>query len=345
MQSLTLTVPDDWHSHLRDEEFLQRTVTDTARFFKRAIIMPNLKPPVISVLDAEQYNQRILQHIPDNSSFTPLLTLYLTPDLTPDEVKKAKESGIIYACKLYPQGATTNSDFGVSDIQDIYPALEAMQKYQLPLLIHGEIPNHDVDIFDREKLFIETTLIQLQKDFPDLKMVLEHISTRTAVDFVLASGNNLAATITPQHLLLNRNDILAGGIKPHNYCLPIAKREEDRLALRKAATSGNSKFFLGTDSAPHTIENKETSCGCAGTYTAFHAIPLYLEVFDDENALEKFEGFASIYGAEHYGLPINSEKITFKKQPWTIPESLPFGNSTVVPLLAEKTLKWQLSDD
>lgn len=341
MQSLTFTLPDDWHCHFRDGDFLTRTVADTSRAFRRAIVMPNLKPPVLRVDDAERYLKLISAHITDTNAFTPLMTLYINDALTADDIQKAKSSGCIYACKLYPQGATTHSDAGVSDISAIYPVLEAMQQHQLPLLIHGEIPEADVDIFDREKLFIETTLTQLQKDFPELKMVLEHISTKTAVEFVRAAGNHLAATITPQHLLLNRNDILAGGIKPHNYCLPVAKREEDRLALRAAAVSGNPKFFLGTDSAPHTLENKQSACGCAGTYSAFHAIPLYLEVFEQEHALDRFEAFASQFGANYYGLPVNTQQVTYIKQPWTVPESLPFGDSTVVPLLAGHTLQWQ----
>jgi dihydroorotase len=342
MQSITITTPDDWHVHLRDNQFLKTTVADTSHFFNRAIIMPNLKPPVTTVDAAHAYLNRIQQCIPDDTVFNPLLTLYLTQDLTADEIKKAKDSKIIFACKLYPQGATTNSNFGVDDIKSIYPVLEAMQEHQLPLLIHGEVAHAHVDIFDREKLFIEDILTPLLKDFPHLKMVLEHISTQTAVEFVLAAPDNVAATITPQHLLLNRNDILAGGIKTHNYCLPVVKREHDRLALVKAATSGNKKFFLGTDSAPHTVETKETTCGCAGIYSAFHAIPLYLEVFDTVNALDKFEAFASHFGAQFYGLPRNTDTITLCKKPWHVPESLPFGDNTVVPLLAGQTLQWQL---
>lgn len=345
MQSITLTTPDDWHSHLRDYEFLTTTVTDTCHYFGRAIIMPNLKPPVTTLVDAKKYYERITACIPPEKKFTPLLTLYLTPTLTPDEIKKAKTSGLIYACKLYPQGATTNSDFGVTDIKTCYPTLEAMQQYQLPLLIHGELPNHDIDIFDREARFIEKTLTQLLKDFPQLKIVLEHISTQTAVDFVASGPAHLAATITPHHLLLNRNDLLAGGIKPHNYCLPIIKRETDRQALVQAAMSGSHKFFLGTDSAPHTVDNKQSACGCAGIYSAYHAIPLYLEIFERENALNKFEAFASHYGADFYGLPRNTTHITLHKKPWQVPDSLSFGNQRVVPLLAGHTLQWQLTDD
>lgn len=345
MQSITLTTPDDWHSHLRDHEFLATTVADTCRYFGRAIIMPNLKPPVTNVIDAKNYLKRIKNCIPAEKNFTPLLTLYLTPQLTPNEIKEAKESGIIYAVKLYPQGATTNSDYGVTNIKACYPTLEAMQQLQLPLLIHGELPDHDIDIFDREALFIEQTLTQLLNDFPKLKIVLEHISTKTAVDFVTAGPANLAATITPHHLLLNRNDILAGGIKPHNYCLPIIKRERDRLALVAAATSGNSKFFLGTDSAPHTIDSKQSACGCAGIYSAYHAIPLYLETFEREQALDKFEAFASHFGADFYQLPHNTTQLTLHKTPWQVPNSLPFGEQTVVPLLAGHTLQWQLAHD
>ena len=307
--------------------------------------MPNLKSPVTTTRDANNYLQRITQHIPIGKNFTPLMTLYLTTQLTPAEIAAAKASGIVYACKLYPQGATTNSNYGVSNIESCYAALEAMQQQQLPLLIHGELPDQEIDIFDREPLFIEHVLTKILHDFPQLKIVLEHISTQKAVDFVCNGPANLAATITPHHLLLNRNDILAGGIKPHHYCLPIAKREADRVALVKAATSGNAKFFLGTDSAPHTISSKQSACGCAGIYSAFHALSLYLETFEREQALDKFEAFASFYGADFYGLPRNTSKITFIKKPWQVPESLPFGNESVIPLLAGQTLQWQHTHD
>ncbi len=345
MQNISLIIPDDWHNHLRDQHYLERTVTDVARSFNRAIIMPNLKSPVTTVAAAQAYRQRILNALPPHSEFTPLMTLYLTPMLIPAEIVAAKKSGIIFGCKLYPQGVTTQSEFGVRNIMDIYPALEAMQAHNIPLLIHGEIPNADVDIFDRERVFIDTILTQLLQDFPNLKMVLEHISTKIAVDFVASAPDTLAATITPHHLLLNRNDVLAGGIKPHHYCLPIAKRESDRLALIQAATSGNKKFFLGTDSAPHTQESKQSACGCAGIYSAYHALPLYLETFETAGALTQFEAFASYFGAQFYGLPINTRRITLRKQPWQVPATLPFGDSTVIPFLAGQTLQWQLTHE
>ncbi|PHQ80835.1 MAG: dihydroorotase [Coxiella sp. (in: Bacteria)] len=345
MQKITFAQPDDWHCHLRDGASLLRTVPDTCRFFKRAIIMPNLTPPVTTVAAAQAYYERIVQAVPQHAEFTPLMTLYLSQQMDPQEIQRAAESDIIYACKLYPKGATTNSESGIQSIKAIYPLLEAMQTHQLPLLIHGEIADDNADIFDREKEFIAHTLTQLLKDFPQLKIVLEHISTREAVDFIMEGPDNLAATITAHHLLLNRNDILAGGIKPHNYCLPIVKRESDRLALIKAATSANPKFFLGTDSAPHTLETKHTSCGCAGIYTAYHAIPLYLDVFDKAGALPHFEAFASLNGAHFYGLPVNTNTVTFIKKTWEIPETLPFGDSTVVPLLAGHPLQWQYADE
>lgn len=345
MQKLTITAPDDWHAHLRDGSALTRTVADTARFFDRAIVMPNLNPPVLTLKDASEYHQRILKHIPNKMSFTPLMTLYLNDVLTADDIKAAAECDFIYAVKLYPKGATTNAQFGIATIQDCYPVFKAMEAYQLPLLIHGEMPNADIDIFDREPIFIEEVLTKLLSDFPKLKIVLEHISTQKAVDFVQQGPDHLAATITAHHLRLNRNDLLAGGIKPHHYCLPVVKREQDRLALVKAATSGNKKFFLGTDSAPHSIESKQSACGCAGIYTAYNALPLYLDVFEAENALDQFEAFASFNGADFYRLKRNTRKITLQKKPWEIPKALPFGDHTVVPLCAGQTLAWQLADD
>lgn len=341
MQKITLITPDDWHSHLRCDDFLKRTVPDTCKFFNRAIVMPNLSSPITTAEAAIQYQSDILAHVPHHHAFTPLMTLYLTEGMSATDIKRAKESGIITALKLYPKGATTHSHYGVTDIKKITPVLEAMQKYQLPLLIHGEIAD-DSDIFDREKIFIDTALVQLLKNFPALKIVLEHISTREAVQFIETGPAHIAATITAHHLLLNRNDILSGGIKPHHYCLPIAKREEDRQSLIRAATSGHPKFFLGTDSAPHARHLKESTCGCAGIYTAFHAIPLYLEIFDQHNGLQHFERFASINGPAFYGLPINTTQITFIKKPWGIPETLPFGNTEVIPLFGGKTLQWQL---
>ncbi len=342
MRTITLHTPDDWHCHFRDTAYLARTVVDSSRYFKRAVIMPNLNPPVTTVGCAKNYLTRIQKCIPVGSSFTPLMTLYLTDDTTPQEILKASESGIIFACKLYPRGATTHAHVGVSDITALYPVFAAMQSQEMPLLIHGEAVDMAVDIFDREKYFIENTLTALLQAFPHLKIVLEHISTKTAVQFVQEGPDTLGATITAHHLLLNRNALLSDGLHPHHYCLPILKREEDRLALCKAATSGNPKFFLGTDSAPHHIENKESACGCAGIYTAFHALPLYLEIFEQENALDKFEAFASIHGPQFYNLPINSEKITLIKDPWRVPERLAFGETSVVPLLAGEILQWQL---
>ena len=342
MQKFTLKMPDDWHSHLRNGTYLTRTVPDTCRFFNRAIVMPNLASPITTVAAAQQYRTDILAQVPHGQTFEPLMTLYLTDDMPAAEITLAKESGVITALKLYPKGATTHSAHGVTDITKLYPVLDAMQQHQLPLLIHGEVADNS-DIFDREKNFIHATLPQLLKDFPQLKIVLEHISTRDAVNFVAAGPANLAATITAHHLLLNRKDILAGGIKPHHYCLPIAKREEDRQALIAAATSGSAKFFLGTDSAPHARHLKENACGCAGIYTALHAIPLYLEVFDAANALHQFERFASINGPAFYGLPLNTTEITFVKHPWQVPETLSFGDTEVIPLFAGKTLQWQLT--
>lgn len=341
-QTITLTCPDDWHAHLRDDAGLERTVHDTARYFRRAIIMPNLAPPITTLDAAAAYRDRILSHAP--ITFTPLMTLYLTPDVTPKMIKEGHCSGLITACKLYPRGATTNSAAGVEDLSACYPTLEAMASTGMPLLIHGETPQHNIDIFDREAHFIEHTLSPLLQHFPTLKIVLEHISTQAAVDFVIQAPDNLAATITAHHLLLNRNDILAGGIKPHHYCLPVAKRETDRAALVAAATSGNPKFFLGTDSAPHARRTKESPCGCAGIYTAFHALPLYIHTFETENALDKLNNFASCFGPKFYGLPVNTDTCTFIKKPWSIPETLPFGNNAVVPLWATQTLQWQLDD-
>ena len=344
MQTLTITRPDDWHCHLRDNAFLHRTVKDTATTFSRAIVMPNLTPPITSLTALTQYRSRILA-CNETGHFTPLMTLYLNKAVTPDMITSAHRENLVTACKLYPQGATTNSAAGVRDTQSLYPVLEQMQSVDMPLLVHGETPAHDIDIFDREQHFILNTLTQLIHDFPSLRIVLEHISTRYAVDFVTQAPSNVAATITPHHLLLNRNDILAGGIKPHHYCLPIAKREEDRAALLTAATSGNPKFFLGTDSAPHAQDSKESACGCAGIYSAYHAIPLYLEAFEQAGALDQFNAFASQFGANFYGLPVNTTQLTFIRKPWTVPETLSFGDTVVVPLWATQTLQWQLLDE
>lgn len=338
MNNLTLIQPDDWHLHVRTGAVLNTVIAHTAQQFARAIIMPNLKPPVTSVEMALVYRTEILQALPQDSAFQPLMTLYLTNQTTLEEVQKVAESEHVYAFKLYPAGATTNSDAGVSDLTALYPVLEAMQKYDVPLLIHGEVTNANCDIFDREAVFVEQTLSELVKNFPDLRIVLEHVTTEEAVQFVQSTGENIAATITPQHLLYNRNAILAGGIRPHYYCLPILKREKHRLALVKAATSGNPKFFLGTDSAPHLTHTKENACGCAGCYSAYGAIELYAEAFEQVNALDKLEGFASFFGADFYKLPRNTKTITLEKNTWTVPLSY----DGITPLKANETLAWKM---
>jgi dihydroorotase len=346
MEKLSLTRPDDWHLHLRDGDALKAVLPDTARQFARAIIMPNLKPPVRTTEEARLYRQRILDvtetELGREVSFAPLMTLYLTDNTPPDEIARAKASGFVHAVKYYPAGATTNSDSGVTDIRKCDAVFEAMQAAGLPLLLHGEVTERDVDIFDREKVFIEKHLIPLTLRFPKLRIVLEHITTANAVKFVSAANDNVAATITAHHLLFNRTDIFAGGIRPHYYCLPVLKREEHRVALLKAATSGNPKFFLGTDSAPHAKHTKETACGCAGCYTALHAMELYATAFESVNALDKLEGFASFFGADFYGLPRNTSTITLEKSSWQIPEELPFPGSPVVPLRAGETLGWRM---
>lgn len=338
---LTLTRPDDWHIHLRDGVSLTRTVTDAAKQFARAIVMPNLVPPVLNTVQALAYKQRIKAACPADQSFEPLMVLYLTDKTDPEEIAKAKAAGIT-ACKLYPAGATTNSDSGVTQLKNIYPVLEAMQKEGMHFLLHGEVTDSSIDIFDREKVFIDRNLRPLVKEFPALKMVLEHITTQDAAEFVADAPANIGATITAHHLLYNRNHMLAGGIRPHYYCLPILKRNTHQQALIKAAISGNPKFFLGTDSAPHAKDKKEAACGCAGSYTAYAAIELYAEAFDDANALDKLEGFASHFGPDFYGLPRNQGKITLVKNPWRAPESLEFGDTRLVPLRAGENLQWQL---
>ena len=340
--TLTITRPDDWHLHLRDDAALNRTVVDTARQFARAIIMPNLRPPVTTMQMATDYRQRILAVLPDNTDFQPLMTLYLTDNTVADEIKTAVNSGIVKAVKLYPAGATTNSDAGVTDLKNCYRTLETIQKLGMPLLIHGEVTDHDIDIFDREKRFIDDKLIPLLNDFPELKVVFEHITTADAANFVIEAGANLAATITPHHLLYNRNDLLVGGIRPHYFCLPVLKRNTHQQALLTAATSGNPKFFLGTDSAPHARHTKENSCGCAGIYSAHAAIELYAEAFEAMDALDKLEGFASFYGADFYGLPRNQSQITLHKQSWQVPETLPFADNELVPLRAGEAINWQI---
>jgi dihydroorotase len=345
MQTLTITRPDDWHLHLRDGEAMKAVLPDTVRRFARAIVMPNLKPPVTTVAQAAAYRQRILDAVPPGLTFEPLMTLYLTDNLPPDEIDRARDSGFVHAVKLYPAGATTNSDAGVTDMKNWKCAatLARMEKLGLPLLVHGEVTDPAVDIFDREAVFIETVLSPLLKDYPALKVVLEHITTRDGAEFVKSAGANVAATITAHHLLLNRNAIFAGGIRPHHYCLPVLKREQHRQALVAAATSGNPRFFLGTDSAPHGRKTKEASCGCAGCYTAHAAIELYAEVFDTAGALDRLEGFASFFGADFYGLPRNSGKITLLRETWRAPAALPYlADDVLVPLRAGETIAWRL---
>jgi dihydroorotase len=338
MKTLTITRPDDWHIHVRNGDILKTVLPHTARQFARAIIMPNLKPPVTTLAQALVYREEILAALPQGANFTPLMTLYLTAATTVADIKAAADSEHVYAVKLYPAGATTNSDAGVADIKTIYPLLAALEKYELPLLLHGEVTDEACDIFDRERVFIDRHLTAIVRDFPALRVVLEHLTTGEAVQFVESAGDNIGATITPQHLLFNRNAILAGGIKPHYYCLPILKREQHRLALVKAATSGNAKFFLGTDSAPHLTHLKENACGCAGCYSAFAALELYAEAFEQANALDKLEGFASFYGADFYRLPRNADTVTLEKQSWTVPAA--YGEIT--PLKAGEALSWKM---
>ena len=339
---ITITRPDDWHLHLRDGAALQAVLPDTARQFARAIVMPNLRPPVTTTELAIAYRKRILAALPTGVSFEPLMTLYLTDNTTADEIKRAKASGIIHGVKLYPAGATTNSDLGVSDLAKCTNALEAMQDVGLPLLVHAEVTDANVDVFDRESVFIARHMQPLLKQFPALKTVFEHITTKDAADFVAESSKHVAATITAHHLLMNRNDMFIGGIRPHHYCLPILKRESHRQSLIKAATSGNAKFFLGTDSAPHTKHAKEAACGCAGMYTAHAALELYAEAFESVNQLDKLEAFASFYGADFYGLPRNSAQITLQKTSWTVPNELAMGNESLVPLRAGQQIHWKL---
>ncbi len=337
---LTLTRPDDFHLHVRDGAALAHTIPATAQTFGRAIIMPNLRPPVTTAQQAAEYKQRIIRHIPAGANFEPLMTLYLTDQTTPEMIRDAKAQGDVKALKLYPAGATTNSDSGVTALENIYPALEAMIDAGLPLLVHGEVTDAEIDIFDRERVFIDRHLIDLVSRYPELKLVMEHITTNDAVAFVSETGANVAATITPQHLLYNRNHMLVGGVRPHLYCLPILKRNIHQHALIHAAISGNSKFFLGTDSAPHVQGTKENACGCAGCYSAFGAIELYAEVFESHGALDKLEGFASHFGADFYGLPRNTDTITLEKKSQPVPASLPFGEHLVVPLRAGEQLQW-----
>ncbi len=342
MDKLTFRQADDWHLHVRTGSILKMVIGHTAKQFGRAIIMPNLKPPVTTVEQALLYRQEILAALPQGSAFQPLMALYLTANTSVDEIKKVADAEHVHAFKLYPAGATTNSDAGVADIEAAYPLFEAMEKYRVPLLIHGEVTDAEYDIFDREKLFIDNKLSKLSRQFPALRIVVEHLTTQEAVQFVEAAGANVAATITPQHLLYNRNAILAGGIRPHYYCLPILKREHHRQTLLKAATSGNPKFFLGTDSAPHLTGMKENSCGCAGCYSAHAALELYAEAFEQAGALDKLEGFASFYGADFYGLPRNSASVTLEKQPWIVPEAYVGDDIAITPLRAGEELRWRL---
>lgn len=341
MTSLTITRPDDWHLHLRDGAMLAAVLPDTARRFGRAIVMPNLKPPVRTVAEAAAYRERILQALPKGMSFEPLMTLYLTDNTSPDEIFKAKESGFVQAVKYYPAGATTNSDSGVTDIRNVTEALRAMQEADLPLLLHGEVTDAEIDVFDREAVFIEQILSPLLERMPELRVVMEHITTRQAAEFVAAAPANIGATITVHHLLYNRNAMLVGGIRPHYYCLPILKRESHREALVAAATSGSPKFFLGTDSAPHQTHDKESSCGCAGVYSAHAAIELYAEAFDNAGALDKLEGFASHHGPDFYRLPRNPDQITLVREAHTIPLDHPGG---ITPLRAHESVAWRLAD-
>lgn len=339
---LTLTRPDDWHLHVRDGDAMASVIGHTARQFARAIIMPNLRPPVTTTERAVAYRERIIAALPEGSDFQPLMTLYLTDSTSPGEISRAKNSGVVYAVKLYPAGATTNADSGVTQLQKTYSALAAMEAHGLPLLVHGEVTDPAIDIFDRETVFIDQQLIPLTQQFPNLKIVFEHITTRDAVNFVLEAGANIAATITPQHLLLNRNAMLVGGIHPHNYCLPVLKRETHREALLAAATSGNAKFFLGTDSAPHAKGAKQSACGCAGIYSAPVALELYATAFEQAAALDKLEGFASHFGADFYGLPRNTDHVTLLRQEQTVADEYRFGCETLVPFFAGQTLAWRL---
>ncbi|MCU1726155.1 dihydroorotase [Pseudomonas sp. 7P_10.2_Bac1] len=342
---LTLLRPDDWHIHLRDGAVLTHTVADVARTFGRAIIMPNLVPPVRNAAEADAYRQRILAARPAGSRFEPLMVLYLTDRTQPEDIRTAKASGYVHAAKLYPAGATTNSDSGVTSIDAIFPVLETMAEVGMPLLIHGEVTRADIDVFDREKVFIDEHMRRVVERFPTLKVVFEHITTSHAVDFVNEAAANVGATITAHHLLYNRNHMLVGGIRPHFYCLPILKRNTHQEALLDAATSGSPKFFLGTDSAPHAQHAKEAACGCAGCYTAYAAIELYAEAFEQRNALDKLEAFASLNGPRFYGLPPSTEHITLVRQEWTAPSSLPFGELNVIPLRAGEKLRWRLQEE
>ena len=341
--SLTIRRPDDWHVHLRDGALLASVVPYTAAQFARAIVMPNLSPPITTIAAAEAYRARIIAVLPADSDFEPLMTCYLTDGADADEIVHGYERGIFTACKLYPAHATTNSAHGVTDVANIRHVLEAMQRIGMPLLIHGEVTDRDVDVFDREAVFIDRIFAPLLRDFPALKAVFEHITTKEAADFVAAGPDSLAATITPQHLHINRNAMFDGGIRPHAYCLPVAKREAHRLALRAAATSGSPKFFLGTDSAPHSVAAKESACGCAGIFNAPYALESYAVVFDEEGALDRLEGFASLHGPQFYGLPVNTGTVTLERRAMTVPDRLPLAGTEIVPFHAGQSLDWQLA--
>ncbi|CAL60458.1 Dihydroorotase (DHOase) [Herminiimonas arsenicoxydans] len=339
--SITITRPDDWHLHLRDGATIASVLPDTARQFARAIVMPNLKPPVTTTAQAVAYRERILAALPAGMQFEPLMTLYLTNNTPPEEIQRARDSGVVHAVKLYPAGATTNSDAGVSDLSKCYKTLEAMQKIGMPFLVHGEVTDPNVDIFDREAVFIDRVMQPLRRDMPELKVVFEHITTKDAAQYVAEADRHVAATITAHHLLYNRNEIFKGGIRPHYYCLPVLKRELHRQALVAAATSGSNKFFLGTDSAPHPKGLKEHACGCAGCYTALHAMELYTQAFDQADALDKLEQFASFNGPDFYSLPRNTGTITLRREEWQVPGELPLGETTLVPLNGGETIGWK----
>lgn len=342
-QTFTIRRPDDWHVHLRDGQMLRDVVNHTAKQFARAIVMPNLKPPVTTVAAGRAYRDRILAAVDPSLKFTPLMVAYLTDTMDPDEMRRGKLEGVFTAAKLYPANATTNSSAGVTDVANIHGVLEAMEEVGMHLLVHGEVTHKDVDIFDREAVFIDEVMVDLVKDHPGLKVVFEHITTKEAADFVAEAGPNVAATITPHHLRYNRNAMFEGGIRPHYYCLPIAKREKHRLALRKAATSGSAKFFLGTDTAPHTVGAKESACGCAGVFNAPYAMESYALTFEEENALDKLEGFASFFGPKFYGLPVNEGKMTFSKREQQVPERMTLTEEDIVPFHAGETLSWSIN--
>jgi dihydroorotase len=340
--TLTITRPDDWHIHLRDGAVLAQTVAPTAQVFARAIVMPNLVPAVTTTAMAADYRQRILDAVPAGTRFEPLLTIYLTDDTTPDEIRRAKASGFVHAAKMYPSGATTNSHAGVTDVRKLWPVFLAMEEAGLPLLVHGEVVDGDVDVFDREAVFIDRHLVHIVDAFPSLRVVFEHITTREAAQFVEGARAGVGATITPQHVLMNRNHLFTGGIRPHHYCLPVLKRRTHQEKLREVAVSGNPRFFLGTDSAPHAKHTKETACGCAGCFSAPAALPLYAQFFEEMHALEKLEGFASHFGADFYGLPRNEGKVTLLRETWQVPAELTFGRDTIVPYWAGQSLHWKV---